>query len=260
MEIVHSRVLGQGSEHLIILHGYFGMGDNWKTLGMQFAKFYTVHLIDQRNHGRSFHSEEFDYELMCDDLKHYMDENQIQNAVILGHSMGGKTAMSFAVEHPERVKSLIVADIGPQNYPPHHELILQALNSVDFIKVGSRQEIEEVLKKNITEAGVRQFLMKSVYRVDKTSFGFRFNLSALTEHNNEVGAPLPSFTEYLGPALFLKGGDSGYLSLSDTALIEAHFPNFEMVEIPNAGHWLHAENPQDFLKACFLFLGVEEIA
>ncbi|MDA8596329.1 alpha/beta fold hydrolase [Flavobacteriaceae bacterium] len=259
MELVHARVIGEGPD-LIILHGYFGMGDNWKTLANQFSSYFKVHLIDQRNHGRSFHSDDFDYELMTEDLLNYMDFNKIVTADIIGHSMGGKTAMNFAVNYEQRVKSLIVADIGPKNYPPHHELILKALNSVDFAEQSSRSEIEDVLKKQIHESGVRQFLMKNVYRVTKDELGFRCNVDALTQHNNEIGAPLEPFTEYLGPTLFLKGENSGYISTDDLPLIEAHFPNYELVEIPRAGHWLHAENPKDFLKACYLFWRINQIS
>lgn len=161
--ILHSKIIGHG-QPLLILHGFLGMGDNWKTLGNRFAEEYQVHLIDQRNHGRSFHSDEFDYELMVEDLLNYIDHHHLENINLIGHSMGGKTAMLFAVNHPERVHKLIVADIGPKYYPSHHEQILNGLNAIDFTQQRSRNEIEEVLENYIPEMGIRQFLLKNVYR------------------------------------------------------------------------------------------------
>ena len=253
MEILHSKIQGAGTP-LIILHGYFGMGDNWKSHANKLSNNYQVHLVDQRNHGRSFHSDDFDYELLVEDLEAYFEFHNIENAIVLGHSMGGKTAMLFAVTFPEKVQKLIVADIAPKNYPPHHHQILEALDAVDFSKITLRTEVDEVLKQYIDEVGVRQFLLKNVYRKTKEELDFRFNLESLTENNNEVGAPLPAFTEYDGEVLFLRGANSGYIADSDTALIEAHFSKAKIVTIANAGHWLHAENPVDFMNALQDFL------
>ncbi|MDG2280613.1 MAG: alpha/beta fold hydrolase [Flavicella sp.] len=253
MEILHSKIQGAGTP-LIILHGYFGMGDNWKSHANKLSDDYQVHLVDQRNHGRSFHSDDFDYELLVEDLEAYFEFHNIENAIVLGHSMGGKTAMLFAVTFPEKVQKLIVADIAPKNYPPHHHQILEALDAVDFSKITLRTEVDEVLKQYIDEVGVRQFLLKNVYRKTKEELDFRFNLESLTENNNEVGAPLPAFTEYDGEVLFLRGANSGYIADSDTALIEAHFSKAKIVTIANAGHWLHAENPVDFMNALQDFL------
>lgn len=253
MNLVHSKILGSGAP-LLILHGYFGMGDNWKSQANQLAKKFQVHLIDQRNHGRSFHSDDFDYELMAEDLENYMNFHSLKEAHILGHSMGGKTAMLFAVEYPEKVKSLLVADIAPKYYSPHHDQILAALNAVDFSKIALRTEVDEVLKNYIEEEGVRQFLLKNVYRKSKNELSFRFNLQSLTENNPEIGASLPAFSQYEGATLFLKGANSNYISLEDSFLMEAHFPNSNITTIPNAGHWLHAENPSDFLKEVLDFL------
>jgi len=253
MQILHSKIQGEGKP-LIILHGYFGMGDNWKSQANKLAENYQVHLIDQRNHGRSFHSNDFDYELLVEDLEKYMESYGIDTAYILGHSMGGKTAMLFAVSYPEKVDKLIVADIGPKNYPPHHHQILEALNAVDFSKITLRTEVDTILKEYIKEQGVRQFLLKNVYRKTKDMLDFRFNLDSLTDNNIEVGAALPAFAEYQGEVLFLRGENSAYISNDDVALIKAHFSNAEIITIPNAGHWLHAENPVDFLREVSLFL------
>ncbi|MDO6745352.1 alpha/beta fold hydrolase [Tenacibaculum soleae] len=254
MQILHSKILGAGNP-LLILHGYFGMGDNWKTHANQLAKDgFEVHLIDQRNHGRSFHSDEFNYELMVDDLYNYITHHNLEKVNLLGHSMGGKTVMLFATEYLKLVDKLVVADISPKMYPPHHHDILDALNSIDFTIQNSRKLIDEKLATLIPEIGVRQFLMKSVYRKTKTELAFRFNLSSLTENNNEVGVALPSFTIFEGETLFLKGENSGYISSNEAPIIEAHFPNSNIKKIANAGHWLHAENPKGFYNEVISFL------
>ncbi|MBP8793887.1 MAG: alpha/beta fold hydrolase [Lutibacter sp.] len=251
--ILHSTISGQGQAFLF-LHGYFGMSDNWKTLGNKFSKNYEVHLLDQRNHGRSFHSDEFDYELLVEDLHAYIIHHKLTNIVLLGHSMGGKVAMLFAVTYPEFIHKLIIADISPRQYPPHHQSILAALNSVNFSLYTSRSEVEEVLRIYMKDEGVLQFMLKNVFRKTKTQLAFRFNLHSLTENNEEVGAAIPSFTHFDGETLFLKGENSDYITAEDEPLISAHFSNYKIVPIKNAGHWLHAENPTQFFNEVSDFL------
>ena len=251
--ILHSKILGDGKP-LLILHGYFGMSDNWKTLGNQFAENFQVHLIDQRNHGRSFHTDEFTYELLAADLLNYINHHHLKNVILLGHSMGGKTAMQFAVNYPDLIDKLIVADISPKAYPPHHNSILAALNSVDFNKQTSRTLVDKKLAELIPQIGVRQFLLKNVYWVEKGQLAYRFNLESLTKNNPEVGKALPSFTTFAKPTLFLKGSKSDYITKNEFGIIKAHFPDSKVVTIANAGHWLHAENPKDFYQQVCDFL------
>jgi len=253
MKILHSKIIGKGAP-LLIVHGYFGTGDNWKSLGKKFAENFEVHLIDQRNHGRSFHSDEFDYELLVEDLHNYIQHYQLEKATLIGHSMGGKTAMLFAVEYPKLVNKLVIVDISPRMYPPHHEQILNGLQSIDFSIQNTRKLVDEQLANYISEVGVRQFLLKNVYWKEKGQLAFRFNLTSLVENNNEVGEALPSFTIFEGNTLFLKGGNSGYISANEEPIINAHFPNSEIVTIKNTGHWLHAEQPEMFYKAVSSFL------
>ena len=253
MELLHSKILGEGQPFLI-LHGYFGMGDNWKTLGNQFANNYQVHLIDQRNHGRSFHAREFSYEVMVDDLLNYIEHHNLENIILLGHSMGGKTAMLFAVEYPDLVDKLIIADISPRAYKPHHNEILAGLNSVDFSIQNSRKLVDEQLQKLIPEFGTRQFLLKSVYWREKGILDFRFNLASLTENNPEVGKALPPNTHFDNPTLFLAGGNSGYITENELPIIHSHFLNSKVETVSNAGHWLHAEKPQEFYDLVMIFL------
>jgi pimeloyl-ACP methyl ester carboxylesterase len=252
--ILHSIIQGEGAA-LLILHGYFGSSDNWKTLGNQFAENFQVHLIDQRNHGRSFHSDEFNYEVLVDDLHDYIQHHQLEKVYLIGHSMGGKTAMLFAVTYPDLVDKLIIVDISPKEYQPHHNAILAGLNSVDFEIHTSRSVVDEQLSKYIPELGVRQFLMKNVYWKVKGQLDFRFNLQSLTENNIEVGKPLPVGVTFNKPTLFLKGENSDYIMLSEQIIIDVHFSDNKVVEIVNAGHWLHAENPKDFYEEVCEFLG-----
>lgn len=253
METLHATVLGNGAP-LIILHGYFGMSDNWKSLGNEFAKNFEVHLVDQRNHGRSFHSDDFDYELLVEDLYNYIHQSKLEKVNLLGHSMGGKVAMLFAVTYPEFVNKLIVADISPKFYKPHHQHILAALNAVNFSIYTTRKKVEEVLKIYISEPEVLQFLLKNVFWKTKEELGFRFNLNSLTENNSEVGDALPLFTHFDGGTLFLKGEISNYITEKDVSLITTHFANSKIKTVKNAGHWLHADNPSQFFDEVVSFL------
>ena len=203
--ILHSQIIGEG-EPFIILHGFLGMSDNWRTLGRRFAEEgFQMHLVDQRNHGRSFHDNGFSYQLMAEDLLTYMDIHNIPEGIVLGHSMGGKTAMEFATTNAERLNKLIVADIGPKSYPEHHQYILKALSMVDFDAVNDRNKASEVLSQYIPEIGIRNFLLKSLYWVDKGTLGFRFNLPVVTEKYAEVGKALADDAAFDGPTLFIGG-------------------------------------------------------
>lgn len=254
MEILHSKIIGEG-EPLLILHGFFGMGDNWKSHANKFAQDgFQVHLIDQRNHGRSFHTDDFSYELLVEDLYRYAAHYQLGKSNILGHSMGGKTAMLFAVENPDLVGRLIVADIAPKVYPPHHQDIIKALNSVDFSVHTTRKLVDAKLSELIPQLGVRQFLLKNTYWKNKGELAFRFNLSSLTDNYDEVVKGLPSFTVFDGETLFLSGEKSGYITAIDRSLIQAHFPSADIKKVADAGHWLHAENPTDFYNKVIDFI------
>lgn len=252
-KILHSTIQGEGTP-LLILHGYFGMSDNWKTLGNQFSEDFQVHLIDQRNHGRSFHEDAFNYDFLVEDLYNYIIHHQLKNVYLIGHSMGGKTAMLFAVTHPEIVLKMVVVDIAPRKYAPHHNAILAGLNSVDFSVETTRGLVDKKVAKLIPEIGVRQFLLKNVYWKEKGQLAFRFNLTSLTNNNFEIGAALPSFTVFEKETLFLKGENSSYITNEEKPSIEAHFPNAQILEIEKAGHWLHAENPKQFYTEVIRFL------
>ena len=251
--LLHSNIIGEGKP-FVILHGFLGMSDNWKTLGNQFAEHFQVHLVDQRNHGRSFHDDSFHYEALAEDLKHYFDANQIKEAILLGHSMGGKTAMLFATLYPELVSKLIIADISPRFYPIHHDAILQGLNSLDFNVLKSRSQADKQLANYVSDFGTRQFLLKNLYWIEKGKLALRMNLEALTENVSEVGEALPIHAKFEGDTLFLRGDKSEYIGNQDEAIIKNHFPEANIITISNAGHWLHAENPEDFYNAVTNFV------
>ena len=252
--MLYSKIEGSGKP-LLILHGFLGMSDNWKSLGVQFASDgFQVHLLDLRNHGRSFHSDEFSYGLMVQDVYDYCKTNNLEKINIIGHSMGGKTAMLFAVTYPEMIEKLIVADIGPKFYPQHHQTILEGLNAVDFSKKPSRNEVEEIVSHYITDFGTRQFLLKSLYWQEPGQLAFRFNLAVFNKKIEEIGKSLPENAIYNKPTLFIRGGNSNYILDTDLVNINQHFPNSKIETISNTGHWLHAENPEVFYKMTRSFL------
>jgi len=252
--ILYSQVVGEGRP-LVILHGFLGMSDNWKTLGKKYASNgFQVHLIDQRNHGRSFHSDEFDYEILAEDLMNYMHHHGMTKASILGHSMGGKTAMQFAVSFPKNVEKLAIADIAPKYYPPHHQEIINGLKTLDFNQLKSRKEADHKLAESLSNIGIRQFLLKNIYWVEPGQLGLRVNLAVLQNKMAEIGENIFGHDTFSGPTLFLRGSQSEYIHENDIVSITRHFPNSELVTVANAGHWLHAENPEDFFSFTLEFL------
>jgi esterase len=249
---LYFKELGEGTP-LVILHGFLGTGDNWYSLGKRFAEHFHVYIVDQRNHGNSPHSNEFGYQEMADDLVEFFREQHITKAHILGHSMGGKVAMLFAMQNPLKVEKLIVADIAPRYYPPHHQDILDGLNGLDLKKLTSRQDADDQLAKKIDDFGVRQFLLKNLNR-SSDGFSWKMNLPVLTRKIDKVGLEIGKGVVYEGPSLFIKGGKSRYIRAEDVKEIERKFPNSQIKEIEGAGHWLHAEQPDTFYDLTMEFL------
>lgn len=254
---------------IIILHGLYGSSDNWVTFARQLAERNTVYLVDQRNHGRSPHHPEHSYEQMSEDLLAFFTNKQLEKAVILGHSMGGKTAMLFTAKYPEKVKGLMVIDISPAGYASLNEFSLQAivhLNivnamlSVDLAQYSSRTEIENELAKTITDASIRQFIMKNIHRNPDHSFNWKLNLQALSKALPEImdsihlEKVLDQKEPIHIPTLFIRGGRSNYLLPEHYAEIKTYFPEAQIETIPNAGHWVHAEQPVLFEQTVTHFL------
>ena len=261
MEILHSKIFGQDQPGtpLLVFHGLFGMLDNWGSFGKEMGEFFPVHLIDLRNHGKSFHSTEMSHDDLAHDIAHYMEFHQFEKANLLGHSLGGKAVMQFAVKYPVKVQKLIVVDISPKAYPPHHQGILKALESVDFEKITTRQEAEEVLQQYIPEKSVIQFLTKNLYWTDEKKLAWRFNLKTISEKYSDFVSNAIKFGVFSGETIFIAGANSNYILPQDEFQIKQQFPHSSIVKIENAGHWVQAENPKDFNEVVKDFLSENRI-
>ncbi|MFT6053631.1 MAG: pimeloyl-ACP methyl ester carboxylesterase [Roseivirga sp.] len=252
MEQLYYRTMGEGTP-LIILHGLFGSSDNWLTLGKRFAEKYKVYLVDQRNHGQSFHSQEFTFEAMAKDLDSFMKNEGISVADIIGHSMGGKTAMEFAVTHPSKVNRLVIADIGPKSYPVHHTAILKGLFSINLKTLTSRKDANEQLAKFITDFGTRQFLLKNLSR-EGENYEWKVNLEVIAKEIEQIGKGINQNATYAKTACFVRGSKSDYIMDADINVIHSIFTNSKVETIQGAGHWLHAEKPEEFFQLVSKYL------
>ncbi len=248
------RELGEEHEQaLVILHGVFGSSDNWLTLGKRFAEHYHVYLVDQRNHGRSPHHDTFTYQAMADDLKEFLQAQEIYNPYIIGHSMGGKVSMLFALQNPERWEKLMVVDIAPRPYPVHHGKILEGLQAIDLSSLKSRRDADQQLAKFEPILGVRQFLLKNLYREDD-GFAWRINLPVIARDIEKISIEIEG-EAVSKPTQFVRGLKSHYVSDEDKPHIQRLFPQSSFVDFPNAGHWIHAEKPDEFYEVVREFFG-----
>ena len=244
---------GKG-QTLIILHGLLGSLDNWQTLAKYLSEHFEVYLVDQRNHGHSPHSNVWNYEVMAEDLHELMEENKLSNVILLGHSMGGKTAMTYAAKHPEKISKIIVVDMGLKFYPVHHTLIIETLESVNVDTLRSRKEAEAILIQRISEASTVQFLLKNLYWLDTEDkkMAWRFNLPVIKINIENVGTET-SISNCLIPTLFIRGENSDYIKNEDWPAIKEKFTHAELITISEAGHWVHADRPAEFLKKVLEF-------
>lgn len=252
MQMLNYKRFGAG-QPLIIIHGFLGSLDNWLTLGKQFAEEYDVILIDQRNHGKSFHSDDSGYDYMVEDLEYLIDELQLDKPILLGHSMGGKTVMQYAAYHAAKIDRLIVADIGPKFYPSHHTRILEGLNALPVDTIKSRQEADDFLTGYVEDIGTRTFLLKNLSR-SSDGFGWKMNLPVLTEQVEKIGQELSYHLPIDTQTLFIRGGNSDYILDEDWDDITDVFEDAVLETIANAGHWLHAEQPKNFYTSVMKFL------
>lgn len=245
--------MGEG-QPLIVLHGLFGSSDNWLTVARELESDYKIYLVDLRNHGDSPHSGDFTYAAMADDLLEFLQDHQLKNTIVLGHSMGGKAAMRFAVEHPELVKKLVVVDIAPRSYPPHHQAILNGLKSIDVQHIKSRKEADDALAEYVKELGVRQFLLKNLSRNTAGGYEWKMNLPVIDQQIENVGEGLNNEARYEQPTLFINGEASDYIREKEEELIYTIFPQATIQTIKGAGHWVHAEKTEEFVELLKAFL------
>jgi esterase len=251
------KAFGEERSHpLIILHGLLGSLDNWQTVAKKLSTQFQVFILDQRNHGKSPHSEEFSYELLSNDLLEFVEQHKISKAHVLGHSMGGKAAMKFALDHPEKVSNLIVVDIAPIAYEDNDNEIFEALLAADVKHAESREAVEKVLRERLgDDMTIIQFLMKGLQRTPSgDGFEWRFNVEALHKNYSEIGVAITSPKPFTGKTLFIKGEKSPYINADSMTAIETLFPNNQLSEIKGAGHWVHADKPNEFIEEVLRFL------
>lgn len=251
---LHFRKFGEGAP-LIILHGLFGSSDNWQTLGKKFAENnFSVYLVDLRNHGHSAHSSEHNYTMMNEDVLELINHENISPVSIIGHSMGGKTAMQLALNRPGKISKLIVVDIAPKKYPSHNSEIVKTLLTVDLEKIKTRKEVEKILSEKINDYGSLQLLLKGLYWKENNQLDWRFNLKVISENLEKMNESISANNSFEKPTLFIRGEKSNYISDEDIPLIEKYFPQSEIKTASASGHWVHADNPKWFLETVLEFL------
>jgi pimeloyl-ACP methyl ester carboxylesterase len=252
------RKTGEGSP-LVILHGLFGISDNWAALAKRWAEHFTVYTVDLRNHGQSPHSSDWNYHVMAEDIVEFIADEKLLDITLLGHSMGGKVSMHLANEYPNAISKLIVCDISPREYPVHNRNVVHALESVQLDQCKSRKDAEQYLRQTLHEEGTIQFLLKNLFWKETESgekeLAWRFNLEVISSHLDEVYKPtVPDFRQEI-PSLFLRGERSDYVNADDEKLIREIFHGAEIITIPEAGHWIHADNSEAVFNEVLRFSG-----
>ena len=250
---LHFNKYGEGKP-MLIFHGLFGTGDNWTTHAKKWAEHgFSVYTIDQRNHGRSFHSDAMNYKLMCEDAIDFIASENLRDVILLGHSMGGKTVMHAAQEIEFLIDKLIVVDMGVKRYPRHHDAVFHALRSVPLNQIQSRAEAEEIFSKTTVDKATQLFLLKNLYWKEPGKLDWRFNLDALETHIDEILTEVPAGNPVQVPTLFIKGELSNYILNEDLTQLESYFPKVKLTEVKNSGHWPHAESPDFFFQEVLNF-------
>lgn len=250
------RELGQG-QPLIILHGLIGSADNWLTQARLLSEHYRVLTVDQRNHGLSPHSDAFDYKVMAEDIRHFIEQHHLENPILLGHSMGGKAAMNFAIAYPEMLDKLIVADIAPKPYATRHDQIVEGLKAIPIDTLQTRAEADQILSGYVPEPDVRQFLLKNLSRKAAGGFAWKINLPVIDRNLPLIFAGMQFPGTFNKPTLFIRGKRSSYILEEDKALIQELFPQSTLVDM-DTGHWVQAEKPQEFVDVVLRFLKAHE--
>ncbi len=247
------RKTGTGKP-ILLLHGLFGSADNWMTIANGLKDSGQVYLLDMRNHGRSPHSEVFDYEVMVEDVYEFLGDLKLRQVSLVGHSMGGMTAMKFALYYSQRINKLVVIDIAPRPYPIHHQNIVNGLLSIDINQLKNREQADDQLSLFIEQSYIRQFLLKNLYRTTDGKFSWRLNLPVITHNLFRLGTGIQSEQQFSQPCLFIRGALSDYIRDEDESYIKKLFPRAEIITVENTTHWLPAENPTAVISAIKSFL------
>jgi esterase len=252
------RHFGNGKP-VIILHGLFGQSDNWVTIARRIADKFSVYIPDQRNHGQSPHSPVLNYIALSDDLFEFMEEHGIGKTILIGHSMGGKAAMTFALEHPELVEKLVVIDISPGKYPERniHTQVITLMLSLDLDSISSRTQAEKILLERYPDERIRMFILKNLYYKQPGKLAWKLNIEAINQNLGQLFEGIFSESQYTGPCLFVRGGNSDYISEKDSELIKSLFPNAVTEIISGASHWVHADAPEELCHVLSFFLEKE---
>ncbi len=250
------KIIGEGFP-IVVLHGLFGMLDNWQSFGKKLADHgYMVYLIDQRDHGKSPFTNAFNYKILAEDLAVFMQENWLYNAHIIGHSMGGKTAMQFCFDYEDMVAKLVVVDVWNKVYKAGHEVIFQAIRDLDVDNTENRDDIYVHLKKYGLDEVTTQFLLKNINRKKEGGYEWKMNIALLESSYNNILTKVGEENQTTDKkTLFIRGGDSNYILEPDFANIHRQFTNAQIATITHAGHWVHADKPTELLNAILAFLG-----
>jgi len=249
---LYSREFGAG-DPVIILHGMFGFSDNWQTIAKKLSEHFLAVTPDLRNHGRSPHVPTHTYPEMAEDLRAFMEAHWMFSARLIGHSMGGKVAMQLALSYPDMVERLVVVDMAPGQAEDNHSNIFQALLGMNLPSIPSRKAAEAFLSEHIADTGTRQFLLKNITRTETGTYTWKMNLPVLWEHFQDILAPV-SGGPFDKPTLFIRGGNSNYIRPEDEPLIHSLFPQATIVTLEGAGHWVHADKPEELVAAVEAFL------
>jgi esterase len=248
------RKTGTGNP-VLFLHGLFGSADNWLTIANGLQDSGRLYLLDMRNHGRSPHSDIFDYEAMAEDIYEFLADLNLRQVSLVGHSMGGMTAMKFALNYAHRVDKLVIIDISPRPYPIHHQEIITSLSAIDLNHLKNRKQAEDQLSLSIQHPALRQFLLKNLFRTTDGKYSWRLNLPVIARNLFRLGEGIQTEQQSFGrPCLFIRGALSDYIRVEDQPNIKKLFPQAEIITVENTTHWLPAENPTAVISAIKSFL------
>src|SRR5215468_378856 len=250
---LHFEVVGEGRP-VVILHGLLGSADNWRSMSRRLGAHYQVFAVDLRNHGRSPHSNILDYDVMAADVWEFMEQQPLRRIILLGHSMGGKVAMQFAIEYSEQVDRLIVVDIAPKAYEPSQRYLLKAMRSLDLSRYKSFADVDAVLAPEVSSESLRQFLIKNLARDENGCLRWKMHLEAIDRNYDKLLRGLGVDRSFNKPTLFIRGGCSNYIEDDDAPLIRQMFPQAEIVTLPEAGHWVHVDASEEFFQTVVNFL------